>query len=141
MQPHFVDTFHMQSANKACLYYDELLSIAHAINWGKDYEDPRICAKALKSVRFLGCSGEVTLQEGTNDRSPIRFQILNAFSFEDGFIKWWEWGCSTSPETLHGRITPLLYLPIPAKPDRLSVDIVTFRPGLALAYSVLLSGP
>ena len=34
VQRHFVDTFHIQPANKACLYYDELLSIAHAINDG-----------------------------------------------------------------------------------------------------------
>lgn len=155
VQKRFVDTFHMQPANKACLYYDELLSIAHAINdlmvIGKDYEDPWTLAKALKSVRFMGCSGDVSMQDGTNDRSPMRFQILNALSFEDGTVKIVEVGIYDPVGVVMFNFTRPIVWPdnttIVPTDTRLSLidcpfdqkEVVTFRPGLALAYSVLLT--
>ncbi|CAG9331441.1 unnamed protein product [Blepharisma stoltei] len=55
-----------------CPYYDTSYLIAYSINWmitkGDDYTDPAKLQKSIRSVKFLGCTGNVYIQPGSNDR-------------------------------------------------------------------------
>ena len=151
----FIDTYHMQPANKACYYYDELYAVAYAINdlmvLGKDFEDPKTLEKALKSVRFLGCSGGVSMQEGTNDRSPVRFQILNAVTYADGTVNIVEVGIYDPVGVVMFNFTRDIVWSdnttvIPSDTRQSSIDcpfdtdqVVVYVPGVILAYGVLLT--
>lgn len=62
-----------------CLYYDAAYTIAHALSWllqsGKDFFNASDMTKALRSVRFIGCTGLVYFEANTNDRQPMRYTL------------------------------------------------------------------
>lgn len=64
-----------------CLYYDSVLLYAHALHTmlvtGRDFENPHILSREMRASRFTGCSGLVTFEAGTNDRSQMSFELNN----------------------------------------------------------------
>ncbi|CAG9321867.1 unnamed protein product [Blepharisma stoltei] len=56
----------------ACNFYDAVTLIAQALDWmvnnGLNYKDPGALMKIIRFVSFIGCSGSVKINEGTNDR-------------------------------------------------------------------------
>jgi len=64
-----------------CVYYDSALLFAHALHTmlvtGTDFEDPHLLSDAMRTSRFVGCSGLVTFEAGTNDRSQMSFELNN----------------------------------------------------------------
>lgn len=64
-----------------CLYYDAVLLLAHALRsmllTGKDFEDPYLLSREMRASRFVACSGIVTFEPGTNDRSQMSFELNN----------------------------------------------------------------
>ena len=79
-----------------CLYYDSTLLYAYALRTmlktGKDFEDPQLLCSEMKSTRFVGCSGIVTFEAGTNDRSQMNFELNN--------LKYWSEDDTWSIETV-----------------------------------------
>jgi len=76
------EKYQVQAPVYACLYYDSVLAVALAldqvIRTGKDYVDPTVLMKSLRGSRFVGCTGTVTFDRETNDRSLMAYNILNA---------------------------------------------------------------
>jgi len=75
----------------ACFFYDSALAIAYALDLvirnGGDYMDPAVLLKSLRGSRFVGCTGTVTFDPETNDRSPMPYNVLNAqFAGNESFI-------------------------------------------------------
>lgn len=75
----------------ACFFYDSALAIAYALDLvirnGGDYMDPAVVLKSLRGSRFVGCTGTVTFDPETNDRSPMSYNVLNAqFAGNDSYI-------------------------------------------------------
>jgi hypothetical protein len=64
-----------------CLYYDAVFVFAHALHTmlvtGRDFEEPSLLSETMRFSRFVGCSGLVTFEAGTNDRSQMSFELNN----------------------------------------------------------------
>ncbi|CAG9331452.1 unnamed protein product [Blepharisma stoltei] len=56
----------------ACLYYDAVYLIAASLDWtinrGNDYTDPYTVQSAIRTVKFVGCTGSMYIQNEGNDR-------------------------------------------------------------------------
>ena len=65
----------------SCFSYDSVYALAHTIqlllHQGKDYEDPDIFMQVLRQTQFTGCSGIVSFDSGSNDRSFQIYVVLN----------------------------------------------------------------
>lgn len=66
----------------ACFYYDAAYLLAYALDYalsaGLNYSQPSVFSSILRSTKFRGCSGVVTIAEGGNDRSPMMYSISNS---------------------------------------------------------------
>ncbi|OMJ72362.1 hypothetical protein SteCoe_29229 [Stentor coeruleus] len=67
--------------------FDSVLAIYYAfqnlIGSKKDYSNPTVFMQALRSVKFVGTTGPVSIQEGKNDRSPMDHFIFNTKQIND----------------------------------------------------------
>ena len=91
VQETFTAKYKAQASAYSCLFYDSALAIAYAldlvINNGGDYMNSAVLMKSLRGSRFVGCSGTVTFDRETNDRSPMSYNILNAqFAESDSLV-------------------------------------------------------
>lgn len=72
--------------SNTCLYYDAAMLYFHATNHllesGQDYEDPLTLIETMRTTRFQGCSGRVTISPDSNDREPGEIQIHN-FQYDE----------------------------------------------------------
>ena len=63
----------------SCQYYDAAFTIAYALEWmlesGKDFMDADAMMKALRGVRFVGCTGRVYFDSTSNDRLSMRYGL------------------------------------------------------------------
>ena len=63
----------------SCQYYDAALAVGYALEWlletGKDFQDPDAMMKALRGLRFSGCTGRVYFEDTSNDRQSMRFAL------------------------------------------------------------------
>lgn len=63
----------------SCQYYDAAYTIAYALEWmlqtGKDFMSAEAMMKALRGVRFVGCTGRVYFDSTTNDRQSMRYGL------------------------------------------------------------------
>ena len=70
---------HLPPTSYSCLYYDTAYTIGHALDWllevGKDFVNSADMIKALRGVRFKGCSGLVYFEINTNDRQSMRYTL------------------------------------------------------------------
>ncbi|CAG9322978.1 unnamed protein product [Blepharisma stoltei] len=57
------------------------------LNSGKNYEDHQLMNSAIKSVRFIGCSGVVTIESGSNDRRLTVYSLYNNY-YNNSTNKW-----------------------------------------------------
>ena len=75
----FQETTHFPPLSFSCQYYDAAYTIGHALDWllhaGKDFLSSADMMKALRSVRFKGCTGLVYFEKHTNDRQPMRYTL------------------------------------------------------------------
>ena len=74
-----------------CFFYDSALAIAYALDLairnGRDYMNSTVVLKFLRGSRFVGCTGTVTFDPDTNDRSPMPYNVLNAqFGENDTYV-------------------------------------------------------
>ena len=80
--------YHMESPFYACFYYDAAYLLAYALDYmitrGKDYTQPLALNTALRATRFHGCTGLVTIDTSSNDRSPMMYDIMNARVYTNG---------------------------------------------------------
>ncbi|CAG9332927.1 unnamed protein product [Blepharisma stoltei] len=64
----------------SCFYVDAVFLIAYAldfmINRGIDYTDPDKLQKAMRNQQFYGCTGQVNIEKGSNDRIIQTFEII-----------------------------------------------------------------
>ncbi|CAG9325865.1 unnamed protein product [Blepharisma stoltei] len=73
----------------SCPYYDAAYLIGNALEWtiskGADYSDPVILQKSIRDIKFIGCTGTVYIQKGSNDRLPSSITVqANSYSPETG---------------------------------------------------------
>jgi hypothetical protein len=70
---------HLPPTSYSCLYYDTAYTIGYALDWllevGKDFVNSADMIKALRGVRFKGCSGLVYFETSTNDRQSMRYTL------------------------------------------------------------------
>ncbi|CAG9332923.1 unnamed protein product [Blepharisma stoltei] len=64
----------------SCVYFDSVLLISYAldfmINRGLDYTDPDKLQKIMRNQQFYGCTGQVNIEKGSNDRIVQTFEIV-----------------------------------------------------------------
>lgn len=88
IQTRFQKVYGMEPAHFACTNYDAVLLLAHCLDYlrarGAAYEDTNVLSQELRKARFIGCTGEVTLQEG--ERLPAVFDITNVVVEESGKV-------------------------------------------------------
>ncbi|CAG9332926.1 unnamed protein product [Blepharisma stoltei] len=64
----------------SCFYFDSVYLIAYAldfmINRGLDYTDPDKLQKTMRNQQFYGCTGQVNIEKGSNDRIIQSFEIV-----------------------------------------------------------------
>jgi len=86
----YKDMFEAEMPFLACFHYDAAYLIAATLDFliatGGNYESAEVFNKATRSARFRGCTGLVTIQEGTNDRYPMMYSILNAQVNSNGTV-------------------------------------------------------
>lgn len=74
-----------------CVSFDQAMlmmrSIGNLVNNGYDYEDPALLNKYLRQTRFTGCSGSVSIGQGTNDRSNQAALLLNLFTKNETWVE------------------------------------------------------
>ena len=65
-----------------CVFYDSALLVAHAVEFmlmrGLLYEDGESLVHIMRQTRFVGCMGTIQIEEGTNDKRPGDYSVLNA---------------------------------------------------------------
>ncbi|CAG9319519.1 unnamed protein product [Blepharisma stoltei] len=80
--------YHKQPAGASCSYYDSVYLVGNAldymINRGQNYSDPIKLMKAIRSTKFIGCTGAVSIDNGSNDRIFDEFLIQAMKSNQDG---------------------------------------------------------
>ena len=78
----FIARYQIQPIPNSCFCYDSALALSYALDLvirnGHDYTDPTVLLKYLRGSRFVGCTGTVTFDPDTNDRSPMPYDLLNA---------------------------------------------------------------
>ncbi|CAG9332930.1 unnamed protein product [Blepharisma stoltei] len=64
----------------SCFYFDAIFLITYAldfmINRGMDYTDPDKLQKVMRNQQFYGCTGQVNIEKGSNDRIIQTFEIF-----------------------------------------------------------------
>ena len=74
-----------------CVSFDSAMlmihSVANVLKNGYDYEDPTILNKYIRQTRFLGCSGTVSISQGSNDRSNSAALLLNLFTKNNTWVE------------------------------------------------------
>ena len=64
----------------SCIQYDSLWNLAYALDLavtrGFDYEDPVTLNDILRNTRFTGCTGNVSFDKSSNDRTYSGFAIF-----------------------------------------------------------------
>ena len=139
----------------ACFYYDAAYLIASALDFlvvsGGDYESTEVFNKVTRSTRFRGCTGVVTIQEGTNDRYPMMYSILNAQVNSNGTVNIAIVGTyNPSGLVLFNFTSPIIWpdntTTTPPDTRFSSIDcpfeekqIVTYVPGMLVAYLSLVA--
>ena len=87
-----------------CLYYDCAYLYFHAtddlIHRGVDYEDPHSIIHAMRNTYFHGCSGFITIDQGSNDRAGADIVITNFQYFDNDTYQIREVG-SVNPFSIH----------------------------------------
>ena len=88
IQARFQKVYGMEPAHFACTNYDAVLLLAHCLDYlrarGLAYEDTNVLSQELRKARFIGCTGDVSLQEG--ERLPAVFDITNVVVEESGKV-------------------------------------------------------
>ncbi|CAG9336096.1 unnamed protein product [Blepharisma stoltei] len=83
-----ISIYHSEPSPIPCYYVDAAYLISNAldymINRGDDYTDPSKLMKAIRSTRFDGCSGKVSIEKDSNDRIVDWLIIQGAKTSEDG---------------------------------------------------------
>ena len=83
-------TYGQEAPFYACFYYDAAYLLAYALDYmlskGLDYSQPWALNHVLKSTKFRGCSGLVSIDENSNDRSPMMYGIMNAQVSAEGKV-------------------------------------------------------
>ena len=63
----------------SCMQYDSLYHLGYALDLavsrGYEYEDPKTLNDDLRSIRYSGCTGKVSFDRNTNDRSFSGFNV------------------------------------------------------------------
>ena len=150
----YSQTFQNEMSFSACSYYDAAYLIAASLDFliatGGDFESAEVLNKATRSTRFRGCTGVVTIQEGTNDRYPIMYSIFNAQVNSDGTVNIAIVGTyDPSGLVLFNFTSPIIWpdntTTTPTDTRINSIDcpfeekqIVTFVPGMLVAYLSLV---
>jgi len=151
----YLDRFETDMPFHACFYYDAAYLIAASLDFliatGGNYESAEVFNKATRSTRFRGCTGVVTIQEGTNDRYPMMYSILNAQVNSNGTVNIVTVGTyDPSGLVLFNFTSPIIWpdntTTTPSDIRINSIDcpfeekqIVTFVPGLLVAYLSLVA--
>ena len=75
-----------------CTAFDQgmllINTIANVINMGYDYEDATIMNSYMRRIRFVGCSGTVSISQGTNDRSNQPTYVMNLIVKNGTFVEY-----------------------------------------------------
>ena len=70
----------------ACLFYDSMEMMGKALDYviqtGQDAENPRTVINAIRGTKLKGCSGLVTIDPTSNDRSQMSLLVQN--------LRYWE---------------------------------------------------
>ncbi|CAG9335584.1 unnamed protein product [Blepharisma stoltei] len=83
------------SLTNRCFSFDSVMllmsGIKFTLNVGENVEDSKILNANLRKQRFVGCSGTVSIENGSNERSVIAFGIYNMRwnSTSDSMYDWW----------------------------------------------------
>ena len=90
MQASYIKIFN-QSSQYRCAPFDSAMlmirSIAGALVNGYDYENPAILNKYIRQTRFTGCSGSVSIAQGTNDRSDQAAILENLYQVNGSWVE------------------------------------------------------
>jgi ABC-type branched-subunit amino acid transport system substrate-binding protein len=77
----FTEKFKTQPVDYTSFAFDSVLAVYYAIenliSNNYDYENPVNFMKALRNLKFVGSTGTVSVQQYSNDRSPMDHFILN----------------------------------------------------------------
>mmetsp|Transcript_23765 Transcript_23765/g.23539 ORF Transcript_23765/g.23539 Transcript_23765/m.23539 type:complete len:167 (+) Transcript_23765:1012-1512(+) len=69
------------SLTNRCFSFDSVLLLMNGIKFtligGENVEDYKILNANLRKQRFIGCSGTVSIENGSNERSVMTFGIYN----------------------------------------------------------------
>ncbi|CAG9332932.1 unnamed protein product [Blepharisma stoltei] len=80
-----------QKNSYSCFYFDSVFLIAYAldymINRGFDYTNPNKLNEVMRNQQFYGCTGEVIIEKGSNDRILQAFELFANKLDEDKNLK------------------------------------------------------
>ncbi|CAG9331875.1 unnamed protein product [Blepharisma stoltei] len=86
----YTETYKSSPNSFTCFYYDGLYLIAHAldymINRGLDYYDPTKLMAAIRNQQFIGCTGRVSIEKGSNDRIMDTIDIQGNWLYDNGTL-------------------------------------------------------
>jgi ABC-type branched-subunit amino acid transport system substrate-binding protein len=91
MKKLYQETYKEQPGSYSGFAFDAVLALAHALSKmllkGEDFQNPRYIMQELKDVKYLGATGYVSIDPGSNDRAPMDHSIVNTKETSSGI---WE---------------------------------------------------
>lgn len=66
-----------------CLSFDQAMivtrTITNIVKLGLDYDDPSIMNQYIRTTKFTGCSGYMSIAQNSNDRGQMPTGLFNYF--------------------------------------------------------------
>ncbi|CAG9319128.1 unnamed protein product [Blepharisma stoltei] len=98
----------------ACHYFDIIYLIGHAldfmINRGQDYTNPYKLESVIRNTQFIGCSGSVIIEKGSNDRFVSVLSVqADKFDINGNVVKYFIGELKPYSTQMLQISTPLIY--------------------------------